>query len=53
LDAWTSATGVSESYVFRPVSRADRVTGDSLGEKVIWQMIQPYAQVVGVPDQAT
>jgi site-specific recombinase XerD len=29
--------------------RADRVTGEGLGEKVVWQLIKPYAEVAGVP----
>ena len=49
IDAWTSATVVSDGYVFRPVSRADRVAGDRLGEKVVWQMLREYADAVGVP----
>ena len=33
-----------------PVNRADRVTGERLGEKVVWQMlIEPYAEEAGVP----
>src|SRR6476660_871501 len=38
IDAWTTPAGVTEGYVFRPVNRADRITGESLGEKVIWQL---------------
>lgn len=49
IDAWTSPAGVAEGYVFRPVNRADRVTSDRLGEKVIWQLIKPYAEAAGVP----
>src|SRR5258705_13761640 len=43
------AAGVAEGYVCRPVSRADRVGGERLGEKVVWQMLQQYAEAVGVP----
>jgi site-specific recombinase XerD len=43
LDAWTSAAVVADGYVFRPVSRADRVAGERLGEKVVWQMLRQYA----------
>jgi len=31
------------------VNRADRVRGERLGEKVVWQMLQAYAAAVGVP----
>ena len=49
IDAWTSPAAVAGGYVFRPVNRADNVTGDRLGEKVVWQLIKPYAEVAGVP----
>jgi integrase len=38
-----------ESRLFRPVNRADRVIGGRLGEKVVWQMLQQYADAVGTP----
>jgi len=47
--AWASPAGVAEGHVFRPVSRANRVTGEALGEKVVWQLIKPYAEAAGVP----
>jgi integrase len=49
IDAWTPPAGLAVGYVFRPVNRADRVTGDRLGEKVVWQLIKPYAEAAGVP----
>ena len=49
IDAWTSAAGLAEGYVFRPVNRGDRVTGDAFSEKVIWQMLRQYATAAGVP----
>src|SRR5450432_3313168 len=49
IDAWTSATRLTDGYVLRPVNRADRISGERLGEKAIWQMLRRYAQVVGVP----
>jgi integrase len=49
VDAWTSPAGVAEGYIFHPVNRAGRVTGEALGEKVVWQFIKPYAEAAGVP----
>jgi site-specific recombinase XerD len=49
IDAWASAGGVSDDHVFRPVSRVGAVTGERLGEKVVWQMLRQYAAEVGVP----
>jgi integrase len=48
IDAWTSPVGVTDGYIFRPVSRADRVAGERLGEKVVWQMLHLYADAVGL-----
>jgi len=48
-DAWTSTSGVAVGHVFRPVKRNGCVTGERLGEKVVWQMLRRYAAEVGVP----
>jgi site-specific recombinase XerD len=52
IDAWTVPAGVADGHVFRSVNRADRITGDGLGEKVVWQLIKPYAEAAGVPSIA-
>src|SRR6202171_5159724 len=49
IDAWTAAAGVAEGNVFRPVNRADQPQGAALSEKVVWQLLQPYATAAGVP----
>ena len=49
IDAWTSAAGILDGYVFRPVSRADRTRGERLGEKVVWQMLREYADAACTP----
>src|SRR5580704_10814480 len=49
IDVWTTAAGVVDGHVFRPVNRADRIGGAGLGEKVVWQLIKPYAETAGVP----
>ena len=49
IDAWTSAAGVADDHVFRPVNRAGRFSGERLGGKAIWQMLPQYAQAVGIP----
>ena len=48
IDAWTAPAGVVDGYVFRPVIRGDQVRGDVLSEKVVWQMLRPYAKAAGV-----
>jgi integrase len=48
IDAWTSAAGVTKDQVFRSVNRADKAQS-ALSEKVVWQLLQKYAQAAGVP----
>jgi site-specific recombinase XerD len=49
IDAWTTAAGIVEGHVLRPINRADEVRGERLSEKVIWQLLRPYAAAAGVP----
>jgi integrase len=49
IDAWTGPAGVVEGHVFRSVNRGDKVPGPVLSEKVVWQMLRPYAAAAGVP----
>jgi len=49
IDTWTTPAAIADGRVFRPVVRRERVTGDRLGEKVVWQMLKQYAAEVGVP----
>ena len=52
IDAWASAAGITDGPVFRPVNRGDQVRGATLSEKVVWQLLQPYAGAAGVPGMA-
>jgi site-specific recombinase XerD len=50
IDAWTSTAGLADGRVFRPVNRGDKVQGEAMSEKVVWQMLQQYADdAVGIP----
>jgi integrase len=49
IDVWTGPAAVEAGHVFRPVNRAGSVTGERMGEKVVWLLIKPYAAAVGVP----
>ncbi len=49
IDAWSSAAIVTEGHLFRPVHRGDQVRGPRISEKVIWQLLQPYAAAAGFP----
>jgi site-specific recombinase XerD len=48
IDAWTVRAGVVDGHVFRPVNRGDQVAGDVLSEKVVWQLLRPYAAATDV-----
>jgi integrase len=52
IDTWTMPAGIIEGHVFRPVIRDDRLAGDRLGEKVVWQMLREYAAEMGIPGLA-
>ena len=49
IDSWTAAAGVVDGHVLRPINRGDQVRGERITEKVVWQVIQPYATAAGVP----
>jgi integrase len=49
IDAWTAAVGLTEGHVLRPVGRGDQLQGERMTEKVVWQLLQPYAMAAGVP----
>jgi site-specific recombinase XerD len=48
IDAWTSAAGVTGDRVFRAVNRGDQVRSTAMSEKVVWQLLQPYAEAAGL-----
>jgi site-specific recombinase XerD len=49
MDAWTSAAGIAGGQVFRPVNRGGVAQDVGLSEKVVWQLLRPYAKAAGVP----
>jgi site-specific recombinase XerD len=48
IDAWTTAGSVTDGNVFRAVKRGDEVQGAAMSEKVVWQILQPYAEAAGL-----
>jgi site-specific recombinase XerD len=48
IEAWASEAGLTNGRVFRPVIRGDRVRGESMTEKIVWQMLKQYAAAAGV-----
>jgi site-specific recombinase XerD len=48
MDAWTFAAGVADGHVFRAVTRGGQIQSTALSEKVVWQLLQGYAETAGV-----
>src|ERR1700727_1373094 len=48
IEAWTAAAGVMDGHLFRPVNGGDQVRGLRMSEKVVWQLLQPYALAAGL-----
>ena len=49
IDAWTEAAGSKDGPVLRRVNRGDGIRSEPMSEKVVWQLLQPYAAAAGVP----
>jgi site-specific recombinase XerD len=49
IHAWTVVAGIVAGFVLRPVNRGDDVSGERMSEKVVWQLLKPYAVTAGVP----
>ena len=48
VDAWTATAGVTDGQVLRRIARGDQVRAERMSEKVVWQLLQPYAAAAGV-----
>jgi integrase len=48
IDAWAAAAGIVDGAVFRSVNRAGQIRETALSEKVVWQLIRPYAEAAGL-----
>jgi integrase len=48
IDAWAAAAWIADGPVFRSVNRGGKVRESALSEKVVWQLIRPYAEEAGV-----
>jgi integrase/recombinase XerD len=43
IDTWTTPAGVVDGHVFRSVNRGGQLQHNVLSEKVVWQLLRPYA----------
>jgi len=52
IDEYSSATGLTEGLLFRPINKAGRITGERLTEQAIYNMVSEYAKALGLGDIA-
>jgi integrase len=48
VDDWTTGAGISTGYVFRKVTRTDKVWGERLSAKAIWHVVKRAAKRGGI-----
>lgn len=52
LDTWKEASGITEGTLFRPINKADKVWGNGMTPKVLWEAVREGAWRAGVEMQA-
>ena len=49
MDRWTTAAGIVDGYLFRPVNKAGVASATGIqDEKVIWRLVMEYARQIGL-----
>jgi site-specific recombinase XerD len=48
IDAWVAAAGINSGRLFRCVCRADKVWGEGITEKVVWQVVKDAARELAI-----
>ena len=48
MDDWLAAAGIHNGKLFRRVSKAGRVWGQGMTDKVIWHIVKEFANKVGI-----
>ncbi len=49
IDEWSAAAGVASGRIWLSINKGGRVWGEGLTEKVIWQVLDHYAGIAGMP----
>jgi site-specific recombinase XerD len=47
IDEWAAAAGISEGFIFRPINKGDRITGEKLTSQAIQNIVKEYALKCG------
>jgi len=50
IDAWAKAAGIAEGHVFRSVNRHGQITGQSMTDQAIADVVRAYRDRIGQPD---
>jgi hypothetical protein len=48
VDAWTVAAGITHGPVFRAINKAERIWGDGMSPKVLWDVVRAAAVRAGI-----
>jgi len=48
VDAWTEAAQIREGCVFRSINKADRIWGNGMTPKVLWEVVKDAAGQAGI-----
>jgi integrase len=49
IDTWAGVAGIADGPVFRSVNRGGQTRKTALSERVVWQLIRPYAKPPALP----
>lgn len=52
IDAWTGMAGIESGFVFRQLDKSERVAGDRLTARRIFQIVRSAGGAIGVPSLA-
>ena len=48
INAWTTAAGIEEGQLLRPVSKCGKVVGESLSDWAVWSVVEQSAKEIGI-----
>jgi integrase len=48
VNAWTTAAGIEEGKLLRPVLKAGKVVGESLSDWAVWSVVEQSAREIGI-----
>jgi integrase len=48
VNAWTTAAGLEEGKLLRPVLKSGKVVGESLSDWAVWSVVEQSAQEIGI-----